>query len=443
LQQLEQKLDSFDITQRKEALNELLQKVDAGQIQLPPAGSDINLHYHTFFSYNYRGYSPTKLAWLVRKSGLLAAGIVDFDVLDGLDEFLQAAELLGLKAAVGMETRVFIPEFADKVINSPGEPGISYHMGAGFPTAEFSGAQQAFFANFKITAQQRNRQLTDRVNKYLRPVELDYEEDVISLTPSGNPTERHISLAFANKARELFSDDSRLTQFWTDKLGVDAQSLGLPAGRDLLNTIRAKTMKRGGVGYVQPDVGAFVNMQQTNEFILAAGAIPTLTWLDGTSDGEKDIDRLLQVAMQTGVAAINIIPDRNYTPGVKDEKLANLNHIVKLAEKLDLPVIVGTEMNSPGQKFVDDFTSRELSVLLPVFMKGAHIIYAHSILQRNCGLGYTGGWARNNFKSTADKNLFFQQLGSTILPHQQNLLTGLSENVSPQQIIEKIKNQKV
>ena len=59
--------------------------------------------------------------------------------------------------------------------------------------------------------------------------------------------------------------------------------------------------------------------------------------------------------MSSGAAAINIIPDRNYTPGVKDQKLQNLYDVVALAEKHHFPVIVGTEMNAPGNKFVDEF----------------------------------------------------------------------------------------
>ena len=54
--------------------------------------------------------------------------------------------------------------------------------------------------------------------------------------------------------------------------GTDAKLLGLPEGRDLLNTIRSKTMKRGGVGYVQPDKGSFPLMADTNRFILAPAA---------------------------------------------------------------------------------------------------------------------------------------------------------------------------
>jgi len=35
----------------------------------------------------------------------LASGITDFDVIDGRDEFLEAAEWLGLRASAGIETR--------------------------------------------------------------------------------------------------------------------------------------------------------------------------------------------------------------------------------------------------------------------------------------------------------------------------------------------------
>jgi hypothetical protein len=440
IEKLEQELDSFNPEQRKNALSALCEKVNSGQILLPNPGTSVNLHCHTFFSYNTYGYSPSKFAWLARKAGLAVAGVVDFDVLDALDEFLDACRLLGLKGCAGLETRVFVPEFEDRVINSPGEPGISYHMGVGFPSANVPQQQTKFLAGLRETAQRRNRDLMARVNKHLSPVELDYERDVLTLTPSGNATERHICSAYAHKAVEIFEKPEELADFWSEKLGMEITTSQLPDSRDLLNAIRARTMKRGGVGYVQPDKGSFPRMADTNRFILAAGGIPVHTWLDGTSDGEKAIEELLEVAMSTGAAAINVIPDRNYTPGASSIKLENLYHVVEVAEKLHLPVVEGTEMNSPGQKFVDDFASKELEPLVPVFLKGAHIVYAHSVLQRKCGLGYTSEWAKKNFQNVAGKNKFFEQLGSTLRPEQQDSLSSLGEDVTPEEILAKIKN---
>jgi hypothetical protein len=249
------------------------------------------------------------------------------------------------------------------------------------------------------TAEQRNRDLVARVNTFTAPVTLDYDRDVLPLTPNGNATERHICQAYSNKGDPIF---------WKSKLG------DCPADPAKLQAlIRSKTMKQGGVGYVRPGKDTFPLMADMNRFVIEAGAIPTLTWLDGTSEGEQAIEELFQVAIATGAAALNIIPDRNYTPGVKDQKLQNLYDVVALAEKHGFPIIVGTEMNAPGNKFVDDFNTAELRPLLPVFLKGAHIVHAHTLLQRTANRGYLSDWANQTFPTTAAKNAYFEHHSRT------------------------------
>ncbi|MBW8017131.1 MAG: hypothetical protein FVQ82_13175 [Planctomycetes bacterium] len=438
-EKLELQLDSFNAAERKEALLALWQMVQSGEIKLPSSTTDVNLHLHTFYSYNACGYSPSKIAWKARNRGLAVTGIVDFDVFDGLEEFLVAAKLIGLKGSVGMETRVYVPEFADKEITSPGEPGITYHMGVGFAESVVPDAFINFKSNLKETVQNRNRDLITRVNEYLSPVELNFEKDVCPLTPSGNATERHICLAYAKKARSIFTDDKALANYWHEKIGITIDDPAQLEGANLQGTIRSKTMKRGGVGYVQAGEGSFPTMSDTNKFILGAGGIPTFTWLNGLSDGEKEIEKLLEIAMSTGVAAINIIPDRNFTAGVKDEKLANLQHVVKLAVSLDLPIIVGTEMNSPGLKFVDDLDSDELSPMAPIFLKGCHIVYAHSVMQKQLDLGYLSDWAKDNFATTASKNDFYEKVGKLLDPAKEDSLSELKKpKITPKQIIEKL-----
>ena len=426
---LEQQLDSFDHRQRRDALSALLRQAPDGAQALPTAGTDVNLHAHTFFSYNTYGYSPSKYAWMAHKAGLAVAGIVDFDVLDAADEFLEAGRLVGLKTCVSLESRVFVPEFATRVINSPGEPGIAYHMGVGFTKT----IQHPFLVQMRAAAAQRTRDMVVRVNAYMRPVELDYEKDVVPLTPKGNATERHLCEAYERKAARVFPDAAQRAAYWTEKLG-DAP----PAGAKLQNLIRAKTMKKGGAGYVQPGKGSFPLMADMNKFVLEAGAIPTLAWLDGTTEGETCMEELIQVGMRSGAAALNIIPDRNYTPGVKDRRLQNLYDVVALAQKHHFPVIVGTEMNSPGNKFVDSFETAELKPLVPVFLRGAHIVYAHSVLQGQSGLGYLSDWAKKMFAKTAAKNEFFEKLGRELQPAAEERLHGLTAEATPVQILAKI-----
>jgi len=109
----EQNLNSFDSTLRLEALTELNTLTQAGEIQLPTEQDAANMHCHTFYSYNAYGYSPAGLAWLGKSAGYKLMGIVDFDVLDAVDEWLAACDLVGLRGSAGIETRAFVPEFAE------------------------------------------------------------------------------------------------------------------------------------------------------------------------------------------------------------------------------------------------------------------------------------------------------------------------------------------
>ena len=96
IEKLERELDSFDADQRKNALLTLWEKAQAGQIELPTMGTDVNIHCHTFFSYNTYGYSPSKFAWLARKVGLAVAGVVDFEYYADFPCFLRFSQGLHL-----------------------------------------------------------------------------------------------------------------------------------------------------------------------------------------------------------------------------------------------------------------------------------------------------------------------------------------------------------
>ena len=119
---LEMRLDSFDAAERRTALESLVR--DHGD-NLGATGANVNMHLHSFFSYNAEDWSPSRLAWESRKAGLLAAGLCDFDVLDGLDEFMGACRLVELRGSVNLETRAYLSEYADVDVNSPGEPGVT------------------------------------------------------------------------------------------------------------------------------------------------------------------------------------------------------------------------------------------------------------------------------------------------------------------------------
>jgi hypothetical protein len=435
---LEAQLNDFDPAKRRATLDKLAALVEDGEIVFPEAGSAVNLHCHTFYSFNGYGYSPSYIAWKARCEGLAAAGTVDFDVLDAVDEFLEACQLLGLRGCGGLETRVYIPEYGDREINSPGEPGIAYFMGVGFVTGDVADA--AIAAELKQVAQQRNQGMMARVNAHLAPVAVDYDGDVLPLSPKGNPTERHLCTALDLKAQQLFRDGAKRSAYWADKLGVtvDAVEKALLDPAALQGLIRSKLMKRGGVGYVQPDGAEFPSLERVNAFIRAEGAIPTCAWLDGTSDGEGDIEELLDFMTAAGVAAFNIIPDRNWN--IKDSivragKVAKLHEAVAAVQARDMPLIVGTEMNAPGQRFVDDFDAPEMAPLVGPALDGAHLLHAHTILQARRGMGYVSDWAGAQFATAKEKNAFFTALGRALAPADAGVLDGATPNMTPEGVL--------
>lgn len=423
---LEQQLNSFHAGTRLSALKEIATLVKSGKITVPASKREVNLHFHTFFSFNANAWSPSRIAWESKKYGLEAAGIVDFDVLDGMDEFLAAGEQLEIKAVVGLESRVFISEWADKITSSPNEPGVSYFMAEGCFKCPPTGSESvAILLSMSKTARDRNLALIALVNDYLAPVRLKYETDAVPLTPAGNVTERHLLAAYDQKARHIFDDDTaKISAFWAEKLGIslsEAEAL-VPDTPKFHEKMRSKLMKFGGVGYIPPSSGSFPSIEDAVKMIRGMEAIPMIAWLDGTNDGEEDADAFLELLKSKGVVACNIIPDRNWNiknPDEKGLKVKKLGKFVAAARANNFPIAVGTEMNKAGLPFVDGFSSPELAPYVKDFIDGANLFYAHTILSRYVGFGYLSDAMTDAFgDDIAAKNRFFTQVGEKFRTHE-------------------------
>lgn len=429
---LETQLNDFNPAARAQALDALLSHAPS----FPPEIEAANLHAHTFFSFNAYGHSPTSLAWLAKTRGYKALGIVDFDVLDAVDEFLAACERIGVRGSAGIETRVFVPEFANHEINSPGEPGVMYHMGIGFTSSAVPESAAGILAELRSRAESRNRGLIGRINPYLSPVTIDYDADVLPLTPGGNPTERHILAAYTQAAARTVPDQA---VFWSDKLNMPVDEAMVNDLPKLHNTIRAKLMKRGGVGYVQPGPETFPGVDAFHQLITACGALPCAAWLDGTSSGEQNIEALLDLLIGKGVVAFNIIPDRNWNisdPETKRVKVQNLYRVVEIVRDLALPLNVGTEMNTYGQKLIDDFDAPELAPVRQDFLDGAYFIYGHTVMGRQLDLGYQSAWAAGHLPERRARNEFYTQVGKLVPPGHQ--LTGISAAMTPKDVLARL-----
>jgi hypothetical protein len=406
---------------RRRALAALLAARERGEVAWPQAGSAVNLHCHTIFSYNGYGHSPASLAWLAGEHGWHAVGMVDFDVLDATDECHTSCDLVGVRGAAGLETRTYMPEFSTLKINSPGEPGVCYFIGMGFARTRPPAAAAAVLADMRQRAADRNRLLVGRVNAYLAPVVIDYDRDVLPLTPSGNATERHILVAYDAAARRVWPERAALVDFWAAKLAMDAAAVERFLGDKPFphDAIRSKLMKKGGPGYIQPDAGTFPALDDVSRAIVACGALPICGWLDGLSQAEQQMDRLLEHLIARGAVGVNVVPDRNWNlkdPAERALKVGKLNDIMALAAHYDLPVLAGTEMNKAGQKLVDDFDADALRPYRNVFVQGADWVYGHTLLQRALRRGYQSTWARRALPARRERNAFYMAVGATVPP---------------------------
>jgi len=442
---LKDRLRDLDPAARRSALEALAAAWRAGRIACAPESDLINLHCHTFFSYNGYGHSPSSLAWLAREQGWRALGTVDFDVLDGVAETLAACDLVAVRGVGGLETRVYLPEHPEWEFNSPGEPGVLYYVGVGFVGQEAPPSAAAVLRDMRARAEQRNREMMARVNDYLAPVTIAYERDVLPLTPSGNATERHLLIAYDAAARRLFPRRGDLVAFWAGKLGMSPEAVDAFLGDAPFphDAIRSRLMKRGGVGYAQPGPDTFPPLDVVNEAILACGAIPTYAFLDGTSDGEEHIAELLDLLIGKGMAGLTLIPDRNWNikdPAERALKVRKLHAFMALARDLELPVFAGTEMNKPGQRQMDDFQADALRPYHDDFVAGADLLYGHTLLQRALGLGYGSAWAAARLPTRRERNAFYTRVGRAAAPGPEAVarVAGLGPAREPEGLLRRL-----
>jgi len=380
-EKLLQNLSSFDPTIREKSLLELSALIKAGSIKKSYHPTPwLNLHLHTFHSFNYKNWSPCRIVFEGWYRDLKYTGTVDFDTLAGLNETLMAGQVLNTKVTGGFESRVVVEEWKDVVINSPDEPGIYYLCGKGFkhPPANNT-AEGQFFNNLKKIAQERNKKVVQKLNRYLGEVKVDYEKDILPLTPSGNPTERHIIASYKQKSEQSLGD--KVDSFWSEILSMpldlikDTREKRAPEFLDLLRKI---LIKYGGPGYITPQQENFPTLDSVIKMIEKAGGIPTGTWLDGTNKGEEDAGMFVSFLKHKGIQAITIIPERNYNitdASDKQKKVKKLNEFMDICISLKMPVVCGTEFNKSGQPFVDDFTKPEISKYLDYFLQSACVFF--------------------------------------------------------------------
>jgi hypothetical protein len=223
--------------------------------------------------------------------------------------------------------------------------------------------------------------------------------------------------AYAARARQAFADAGKRAAFWAPLLKRKLEECQALEGDEpqFEDLIRGALVKRGGLGYLQPDAATFPPVEEFIAWVRSCEAIPTIAWLDGTTNGESDSRALLALLRDKGCAALNIVPDRNWNvakPQDRDRKIAKLHEIVREAAAMDLPINIGTEMNRAGLPFVDDLGGPILSQHRDVFVEGARVMVGHTLLARYAGAPYLGKRAQAEFPRRKARNHFYAAVGA-------------------------------
>ena len=330
----------------------------------PPKGTDVNNHIHT--TYSFSPYSPTAAVYFARMAGLATCGLMDHDSIAGAEEFLAAAQAIGMGATIGIECRVSFANspFASRRINNPDQDGIVYMALHGVPHTQ-TGRVNEFFAPYRAKRNVRNAKMVAAVNGLMAKygVTLDFEKDVRPLSNAakgGSVTERHLSRALSEKLLARYPEGAALVRFLEEDMGFAISAKVRGYLMDETNPFRMYDL----LGFIKSDVIGKFYIPATDECpdvrdVLAlseeVGAISAYAYLGDVGDsvtGDKRaqkfeddyLDELVPFLKELGFRAITYMPSRN--------TMAQLNRVRALCEQYGLMQISGEDINSPRQSFV-------------------------------------------------------------------------------------------
>lgn len=363
-EELIEQLNAKNREERLDAIRKLTDLVKEGKIAEPVREQDVNNHIHT--TYSFSPYSPTKAVWMGYMAGLRTIGIMDHDSDGGAEEFIKAAEIVGIAATCGVETRVKMNHTAlnGKLINNPDQKSIAYVAMHGIPHTQF-GKVRAFFAPYTAKRCERDLKMTERLNEILNPygIRLDFEKDVRPLSmnyDSGSVTERHLLYAVALKMMEKFGKGEALVSFLENDIRIplsekvrtyllDTQNPYY--AYDLLGALKSNMVAQFYINAEEecPDVTDFIQLAKEVHAVSAYAYLGDVTnSVTGDKKAQKFEDDYLDLLFDTlrtlGFNAVTYMPSRN--------TLEQLRRVRSLCDKYGFFQISGEDINSPRQKFI-------------------------------------------------------------------------------------------
>ena len=357
-------LNDADKSQRINAIRELSMLIKTGKINPPVKGNDVNNHIHT--TYSFSPYSPSMAVWQGHMAGLKTVGIMDHDSISGAEEFIEAAEIIGIACTIGVECRAKMDKTSlnGKKINNPDQDSVAYVALHGIPHTQIPTIYN-FFKPYREARNLRNRKMVININNILKPFDLtiDFDKDVLPLSmyhDGGSVTERHLLFAVSKKIIEKYGKGEKTVNFLKQslKLNISDKVAGFLTDTnnpyyeyDLLGALKSDMVSLFYINSTDesPDISEIKKIANQTGSILAYAYLgdvtASVTGDKKTQKFEDDyLDELFVVLKNLGFNAITYMPSRN-----TKEQLARVRCN---CDKYRLFQISGEDINSPRQSFI-------------------------------------------------------------------------------------------
>lgn len=326
----------------------------------PEVPQYVNNHIHT--TYSFSPYSPAAAVYAARMEGLSTAGIIDHDSIAGAREFLEAAELAGLPATIGMECRVDMSgtRLEGRRTNNPDQTGISYMTIQSVPHDRIDLLDQ-FFAPYREARNVRNRKMVENINRLLPDAGLDFERDVLPLSlwrEGGGVTERHLMYALAKrlaaqagKGRGLLDRLKKMGLDLSEKQRKMLLDTEYPFYEyDLLGILKGAFVPKVYIDAEKecPKLAEMVRLCREADACLCyayLGDVEESVTGDKKAQRFEDayLEELFQCLREEGVWAVTYMPTRNTS--------VQLERLRRLCRDYDMFQVSGEDINSPRQSF--------------------------------------------------------------------------------------------
>ena len=320
----------------------------------------INNHIHT--TYSFSPYSPTAAVYAARMEGLCTAGIIDHDSISGAEEFIEAAEIVGMPVTIGMEARVSMDgtRLEGRRTNNPDQVGVSYMTIQSVPHDKISTLTE-FFKPYQAARHTRNRKMLAKINA-LVGVELDYDRDVLPLSmaaENGGVTERHLMYALAlclekqvGRGEPMIEKLTQMGMSLSDKQKNLLRDTEYPFyAYDVLGMLKGTFVPKIFIDATDecPKLSDMVKLCSDVDAYLCYAYLgdvgDSVTGDKKAQKFEDDyLDDVFECLKEEGVKAVTYMPTRN-TP-------AQLERLRKLCDDYGMFQISGEDINTPRQSFI-------------------------------------------------------------------------------------------